>query len=244
MPPRGRGSHRFLGPGDDDRVLLGRVTGDDVVGGLRVREVLDDVGDARRHVEHVAGLQLQRLLEAVAPHDADPAAQHVERALARVVVVRARARAGGHAVAAHVDVRGADRRLRDLGAADDPAGRLAVGSWLDDSHPAGILLLSGSSICSGGCSPASWSTCSVVCSIPNRSRSSAWSARRRSWQSSPACTTTWADSAGNPEVTSHTWRSWTSTTPAWPASARPISSGSMPAGAASMNTRPDSLSRP
>ena len=41
----------------------------------------------------------------------------------------------------------------------------------------------------------------------------AWRRRRSSWQSSPARTTTWADRAGKPEVTSHTWRSWTWTTP-------------------------------
>ena len=50
------------------------------------------------------------------------------------------------------------------------------------------------------------------------------------------------DSAAKPEVTSHTCRSCTSTTPGWAARALPISSGSTPAGAASMNTRPDSLS--
>ena len=59
-----------------------------------------------------------------------------------------------------------------------------------------------------------------------------------------APTTTWADSAGNPEVTSQTCRSWTSTTPGWAASAWPIWSGSRPAGAASMNTRPDAFSSP
>jgi hypothetical protein len=48
--------------------------------------------------------------------------------------------------------------------------------------------------------------------------------------------------AGNPEVTSQTCRSWTSRTPWWPAIARPIFSGSRPAGAASRNTRPDALS--
>ena len=58
-----------------------------------------------------------------------------------------------------------------------------------------------------------WSTCSVVCSIPNSVSSRRSSSRRRPWQSSPGRTRTCADSAGKPDVIVHTWRSCTSTTP-------------------------------
>ena len=56
-------------------------------------------------------------------------------------------------------------------------------------------------------------------------RAAASSSRRMRWQSSPGATSTWAASAGKPEVTSQTWRSWTSTTPGGAASARPIALG-------------------
>jgi hypothetical protein len=68
----------------------------------------------------------------------------------------------------------------------------------------------------------------------------AWSSRRRAWQSSPGGTSTCAASAGKPEVTSQTCRSWTSTTPGWRPSARPIACGSIPSGAPSSSTRPES----
>src|SRR5699024_355209 len=51
--------------------------------------------------------------------------EHVERALAVVVVVGAPARAGGDPEDRHVDVRGAGRGLRDLRAADYPARHVA-----------------------------------------------------------------------------------------------------------------------
>ena len=47
-----------LGPGHLDGVLGRRVAGDDVLGRLGVREVLEDVRLARRHVDHVAGAEL------------------------------------------------------------------------------------------------------------------------------------------------------------------------------------------
>src|SRR4051812_15903340 len=75
-------------PRDLDRVLGRRVAGDDVVGGLRVRLVDDDVRLARRYVQQVAGLDDERLLEMLAPLDLDRAGEHVERALAIGVVVR------------------------------------------------------------------------------------------------------------------------------------------------------------
>ena len=49
--------------------------------------------------------------------------------------------------------------------------------------------------------------------MPKRSPTMACSARRTPWQSSPGATSTCAASAGKPEVTSQTCRSWTSTTP-------------------------------
>ena len=48
---------------------------------------------------------------------------------------------------------------------------------------------------------------------PEALASSCSSSRRRAWQSSPGRTSTWAASAGKPDVTSQTCRSWTSTTP-------------------------------
>ena len=82
-----------------------------------------------------------------------------------------------------------------------------------------------------------------------RSRSVSWiscsSARRIAWQSVSASTRTWAESAGKPEVTSQTCRSWTSTTPGDRRPSRCRSRpGSRPRGAASRKTRPDSRSRP
>ena len=64
--------------------------------------------------------------ELVAEADLDPAGEHVERALAVVVVVRAAARAGGHAEDAHVDVGRARRGLGDLGSADHAARDVAL----------------------------------------------------------------------------------------------------------------------
>ena len=85
--PDGRGARRascarrgrrglelaLLGPGHLDRVLGRRVARDDVVGRLVVGEVDDDVRLARRDVEQVAGLDLERLLEVLAPVDRDRA---------------------------------------------------------------------------------------------------------------------------------------------------------------------------
>src|SRR5271166_4365921 len=60
---------------------------------------------------------------------------------------------------------------------------------------------------------------------------SSW--RRAAWQLRSAETSTWADRAGKPLVTSHTCRSWTTVTPGWATSASPIARGSRPSGAAS-----------
>src|ERR687889_1238695 len=122
----GPSRRRALGPRDLDGVLRRRVARDDVVGRLGVGAVDDDVRLARRHVEQVAGLDHERLLEALAPADLDRAREHVERALAVGVVVRARARAGRDPEAGHVDVRRARGRLRDLRAAEDAAGHLVL----------------------------------------------------------------------------------------------------------------------
>ena len=67
-----------------------------------------------------------------------------------------------------------------------------------------------------------WSTWSVVCSIPNSSlRAARSSSRRAPWQSSPRPTSTCAESAGKPDVIVQMWRSCTSTTPGAPASRSP-----------------------
>src|SRR6185369_4256970 len=89
---------------------------------------------ARRDVEQVAGLDLEGLLEVLAPVDGDPAREHVEAALAVGVVVRARARARRDAELRHVDVRGPGGGLRELGSAEDPARRVVLGAGLDDLH--------------------------------------------------------------------------------------------------------------
>ena len=78
--------------------------------------------------------------------------------------------------------------------------------------------------------------------MPKCSPTISCSRRRVAWQSSPGRTSTCAASAGNPEVTSQTWRSWTSTTPGWAASALPTAAGSTPWGAASSSTRPEAHS--
>ena len=61
----------------------GRVAGDDVLRGLAVAEVLQHVGLVRRHPQHVAGFDLDDVLEVVAPGDLHPAADHVDGRLAR-----------------------------------------------------------------------------------------------------------------------------------------------------------------
>ena len=93
-------------------------------------------------------------------------------------------------------------------------------------------------------SPPSWSICSVVCSMPKRSSRSICSSPRAWWQSRRAPTTTWAASAGKPDVTSQTCRSWTSTTRGATASAWPISSTSMPAGRGLQEERLDVAQQP
>src|SRR3954469_5726151 len=60
-------------PGNLDRIFSRRVPGDHVLGGIGIREVLEDVGLARGHVDHVAGADLDLLLEVIAPGDLEPA---------------------------------------------------------------------------------------------------------------------------------------------------------------------------
>ena len=125
LPPR---------PGNLDRVLVGRVAGHHVVGGLALGQVLDDVGLARGDVDEVAGLELGLVLEVVAPGHAQPPVEDVDRALALGVVVRARAGARRDAEHAHVDVVGSRRGLRDLGAPEDAARDLVLRTGFDDLH--------------------------------------------------------------------------------------------------------------
>src|SRR5688572_31429023 len=73
----------------------------------------------------------------VTPLDLQAPGQHVDGALAGVVVVGPRLGARRHAEDAHVDVRGPGRRLRDLVAADDaPRGVAVLALCLDDLHGA------------------------------------------------------------------------------------------------------------
>ena len=98
----------------------------------------------------------------------------------------------------------ARRAPRRGGAAIRRGGRVAAAAWLQN-RPISTSPPS-----------AAWSTCSVVCSMPNSSRGARSSSRRRPWQSSPRPTSTCAESAGNPEVIVQMWRSCTSTTPGAP----------------------------
>src|ERR671923_1242918 len=95
------------------------------------------MGLARGDVDHVPRPDRDRLLELVTPLDLEPAGQHVDGALAGLVVVGPRLGARRHAEDAHVDVRGPGRRLRDLVAADDaPRGVAILALSLDDLHAA------------------------------------------------------------------------------------------------------------
>ena len=80
-----------------------------------------------------------------------------------------------------------------------------------------------------GSTSSRWSTWSVVCSMPNRSPSSPSIVSRRSWQSTPESTSTCAESAGKPDVTSQTCSSWTSVTPSTPRIAASTAPGLDPA---------------
>ena len=72
-----------------------------------------------------------------------------------------------------------------------------------------------------------------------RPASSGSSSRRRPWQSSPAPTSTCAESAGKPEVIVQTCRSWTLTTPGARTIASSTSFASIPRGAASSRIETD-----
>ena len=63
------------------------------------------------------------------------------------------------------------------------------------------------------------------------------------WQSSPGATSTWAASAGKSGGDLPDVQVVDLDDAGWPASARPTASGSMPAGAPSSRTRPESRSR-
>ena len=130
-------------------------------------------------------------------------------------------------------------RLRGDGVADRGRQRSRAGLLREDGRPQGRLAVLLHPL-SRGAAPA---RCPAG-RRASRGRPAAWcgrcrtaSARRRGQRAPhargsprPARTTTCADSAGKPDVTSHTWRSWTSTTPGWAARSRPIASGSMPLG--------------
>ena len=75
-----------------------------------------------------------------------------------------------------------------------------------------------------------WSTCSVTWSTAKRSRSTRCRRRCTAWQSSSGRTSTWAASAGKPDVTSRRGGRGPRRRPARRASASPIASTSMPAG--------------
>src|SRR5215207_8814665 len=117
---------RFASPGHLDGVLRRRVPRHDVLRRLGLGPVDHHVGLTRRDVEHVAGLDRHAVLQVVAPLDLDAAGEHVERALAVRVVVRARLGSRRDAEAAHEQVRGFGGRLGDLGSPDHPARRVAL----------------------------------------------------------------------------------------------------------------------
>src|SRR5438105_6650480 len=90
----------------------------------------------RGDVDQVAGLEHQLMLEAIAPLDAQCAGQHVDGALAVLVVMRPGLRARWHAEHGHVDVLRIGGGLRYLAAADDTARNVPISTWLDDLHGA------------------------------------------------------------------------------------------------------------
>ena len=158
---------------------------------------------------------------------AQPAGEHVHGALAALVVVRERLGAGRHPKDTHINVARAGRRLGDLGASEHAPRNFVVWARLDDSHGGESNFgASGPSRSAAAPGPRGHVRPGASC---GRRRSDPRSLRckRRltSWQSLPGSTSTWADSAGNPEVTSQMCRSWTSSTPGSAASARPISVG-------------------
>ena len=134
------------------------------------------------------------------------------RVLARqLVAARPRALAAG----GDVRVLGDEERLEAgvLGGAAERDGR--DGLVGDEHRQAELHWATSGARSAAAVAAGAWSTCSVTCSMPKRSRTSVCSARRTPWQSSPGATSTCAASAGKPVVTSQTCRSWTSTTPGW-----------------------------
>src|SRR5437764_1027756 len=77
----------------------------------------------------------------VAPPNPQATGEHVHRALAPVVVMRARLCPRRNPEHTHVDVQRAGRRLGDLSAAHDAPRHLAAGPRLDDPHGASLSLL-------------------------------------------------------------------------------------------------------
>ena len=133
-------SHGLLGPRDDDGVLVAasrarrrtrparcrrrsRARGSRA-GGRRRRSPGSSVSSCSRRSPH---------LTRSVPDE------HVDRALAALVVVRPRLAPGGTRNTRHVDVVRARGRLGDLGAADDAARHLAIRTRLDDLHRATLM---------------------------------------------------------------------------------------------------------
>src|SRR5690348_500280 len=132
----GRG---LLRPWDEDRVLVGRIASDHVLGGLVV-EVLEHMRLARRDIDQVSRLQRDLPLELLAPTHQQPSSDHVDGALALLVIVSARLRAWWDPEHSHINVARPRRALGDLGAAQDAAGHLVVGPRLDDPHGASLTV--------------------------------------------------------------------------------------------------------
>src|SRR5471030_2981371 len=80
-------SSALLRPGYDDSVLVRRVAGDDVLGGVVLGCVLQYVRLAGRDVDEVSRLERDLVLEPIAPSNPEPARAHVDGALASRVVV-------------------------------------------------------------------------------------------------------------------------------------------------------------
>src|SRR4051794_38885155 len=184
-----------IGPGHLDGVLGRRVTRHHVLGRLPLREVDDDVRLPGRHVEHVARLHLQPLLQVVAPADLDRAREHVERALAVVVIVGARTRPRRDPEDPHVDVRRPRGRLRDLGSPHDAAGDVALDRrGLDELHV----------VIPVNCPPVMFRTWpwmkfdhgehrkntppAASCGVPGRPMGMSMPAIERIWSGMPSCT--------------------------------------------------------
>ena len=199
--------------------------------GQRDRVALDDQRDAGADAQALGGGRDRA--------ERDERVERVRVLARQLVAARPRALAAG----GDVRVLGDEDRVEAgvLGGAAERDGRDRL---VGDEHRQAELhgATSGARSPAGGRRPARGRPAAsrARCRSARRPWPAASGARRGSRR--PGSTSTWAASAGKPEVTSQTCRSWTSTTPGMAASAWPTACGSTPSGAPSSSTRPASRS--